>query len=606
MRYLDKDKLNEKVTRRAEEDMAACRIPAAVLSVWQDGREVLTRGFGGADEHTVFRMASMTKPITAVATMIAVERGLLSLDDLVEDYLPQFADRRVAMRDMRGEVMGGEPAHQKITIRHLLCHSSGHCYRDSLGARVSEMTDEERRTLEHSVAVYATLMLDFHPGESQGYSGVIAWDILVTVLQMVTGEDFLAFITREILTPCGMADTTFVPTAEQWARMIPMHIRVDEQNAVDPMWEGCVFENFPCTHYLGGAGLISTLSDYMNFAQMLLNGGEYTGHRILSADSVRQMATPQLPLSANPGAEPWGLGVRVIRGAEYARLPEGAFGWSGAYGTHFWVDPVNRITAVYMKNSKYDGGSGAVTSAHFEEDVTAALREDVMTDCFAQMKKNTVNAYGQLKDTERIRFVNPTGTGKRVLFIGNSITLHGVKPEIGWYSAWGMAASAPEKDYVHRVMAQVQKTDADAAFCVCQVANWERNYKNGAEALELFQTARDFEADVLIMRFVENCPAENLQPDLFCKELGRLLDYLDPKGTAHRVITTGFWRHPLDEAIRHYAAKGGFPLVELGDLGEREDMKAIGLFQHEGVANHPGDSGMERIAERIVAALNVK
>lgn len=227
-----------------------------------------------------------------------------------------------------------------------------------------------------------------------------------------------------------------------------------------------------------------------------------------------------------------------------------------------------------------------------------------MTDCFAQMKKNTVDAFGQLKDSERIRFVNPTGTGKRVLFIGNSITLHGVKSEIGWHGAWGMAASAPEKDYVHRVMAQVQKTDADAAFCVCSVSSWERNYKNGAEAVERFQAARDFEADVLIMRFVENCPVEDPRPDLFCKELGQLLEYLDSKGTARRVITTGFWRHPLDDAIRSYAAEGGFPLVELGDLGEQDEMKAIGLFQHEGVANHPGDLGMEKIAERIVAAIN--
>ncbi len=373
MRRLNVDRLRDNVTRRAEGDMAACHIPAAVLSVWQDGEEVLTKGFGGADEHTVFRMASMTKPVTAVATMIAVERGLLSLDDLVEKYLPAFADRRVALRDASGAVTGYEPAHRKFTIRHLLCHSSGHVYEGALAACVAAMTEEDRRTLENAVTVYATLPLAFHPGESQKYSGTIAWDILVTVLEQVTGEDFLAFITREILTPCEMVDTTFIPSEEQWARMIPMHLRVDGKNAVDPMWEGCVFENIPCTHYLGGAGLCSTLSDYMKFALMLQNGGEYNGRRVIAADSVRQMATPQLPVTANPGSQPWGLGVRVIRGAEYARLPEGAFGWSGAYGTHFWIDPVNRITAVYMKNSKYDGGSGAITSAHFEEDVAAAL-----------------------------------------------------------------------------------------------------------------------------------------------------------------------------------------------------------------------------------------
>ena len=377
MRYLNKEKLNENVTRRAEADLSACHIPAAVLTVWQDGREVLTKGFGGADEHTVFRMASMTKPVTAVATMIAVERGLLSLDDPIEKYLPAFTNRRVAVRNEQGELIGDEPAHRKITVRHLLCHSSGHSYCDALGARVAAMTDEEWRTLENAMAVFATLTLDFHPAESQRYSGTIAFDILVSILQLVTGEDFLAFITREILTPCGMVDTTFVPSDEQWARLIPMHNRVEEKNVVFPMKEGCMFEHVPCTHYLGGAGLCSTLSDYIKFALMLQNGGEYNGHRIISQASVAAMATPQLSLEANPGSQPWGLGVRVIRGTEYetvyGRLPEGSFGWSGAYGTHFWVDPVNRITAVYMKNSKYDGGSGAITSAHFEEDVMASL-----------------------------------------------------------------------------------------------------------------------------------------------------------------------------------------------------------------------------------------
>ena len=235
------------------------------------------------------------------------------------------------------------------------------------------MNDEDRRTLENAVAMYATFPLAFHPTEREAYSGTIAWDILVTILQKVTGEDYLSFLTREIFKPCEMTDTTFVPTAEQWARIVPMHNRVDGKSVEQPRPEGCVFENIPCTHYLGGAGVISNLSDYVKFALMLQNGGVYNGRRIISEASLREMATPQLSLSANPGSQPWGLGVRVIRGEEYRRLPAGSFGWSGAYGTHFWVDPVNRITAVYMKNSVFDGGSGAITSAHFEEDVHDAL-----------------------------------------------------------------------------------------------------------------------------------------------------------------------------------------------------------------------------------------
>jgi CubicO group peptidase (beta-lactamase class C family) len=132
-------------------------------------------------------------------------------------------------------------------------------------------------------------------------------------------------------------------------------------------------ESLRCPHGIHEALLRARYRKHMKFALMLQNGGEYNGHRILSAASVEEIATPQLSIEANPGAEPWGLSVRVIRGEEYPYLPAGTFGWSGAYGTHFWVDPVNRITAVYMKNSKYDGGSGATTAVRFEEDVYTSL-----------------------------------------------------------------------------------------------------------------------------------------------------------------------------------------------------------------------------------------
>ena len=106
---------------------------------------------------------------------------------------------------------------------------------------------------------------------------------------------------------------------------------------------------------------------------MLLGEGEIFGRRVLSPKSVRQMATPQVSFALQPKPRRWGLSVKVVTDKSYGILPVGAFGWSGAYGTHFWVDPANRITAVYMKNSQYDGGGDAVTANHFEEDVTSAL-----------------------------------------------------------------------------------------------------------------------------------------------------------------------------------------------------------------------------------------
>ena len=125
---------------------------------------------------------------------------------------------------------------------------------------------------------------------------------------------------------------------------------------------------------MGGAGLVSTLEDYSHFTDMLMNGGVYGGKRLLSEASIGNMATPRISEYKRNRTRYWGLSVRVITTEEYRVLPVGAFGWSGAYGTHFWIDPVNRIEAIYLKNSRFDGGSGAVTSANFEKDVFDSLK----------------------------------------------------------------------------------------------------------------------------------------------------------------------------------------------------------------------------------------
>ena len=204
-----------------------------------------------------------------------------------------------------------------------------------------------------------------------------------------------------------------------------------------------------------------------------------------------------------------------------------------------------------------------------------------------------------------IRFENPMGSGRRVMFVGNSITLHGVKEDIGWFGEWGMAASARENDYVHHLMAAVKEADADAAFCICQVAGWEWQYDHGADVHPLFEAARAFNADVIVMRFIENCPFDGFDSEVFKEELGKLLTFLDGRGDAKCIITTDFWRHPGDAAICEFAKEKNLPLVELGDLGEDDRMKAIGLFDHAGVANHPGDLGMKKIAERILEQLKL-
>ena len=222
---------------------------------------------------------------------------------------------------------------------------------------------------------------------------------------------------------------------------------------------------------------------------------------------------------------------------------------------------------------------------------------------YMQMDKNTVSATEQLKDTGYIKFFNYDGKGKRVIFVGNSITLHGKKAEIGWHGEWGMAASSKEKDYVHLLMSAICEKSPDCSFCICQVAEWERRYKSGKSVYDLFENARGFNADIIVMRFVENCPKNDFDKLIFKKETVDLLQYLNPSKNAKIILTTGFWRHPADDGIVEIAEELNLPLVKLGDLGEKDEMKAIGLFEHSGVANHPGDLGMKEIADRIFEIL---
>ena len=224
-------------------------------------------------------------------------------------------------------------------------------------------------------------------------------------------------------------------------------------------------------------------------------------------------------------------------------------------------------------------------------------------DPYAELGKNTVDAANQLASTALVRFLNPEADGVRILLVGNSITLHGILPKIGWYRSCGMAASSAEHDYVHLIEKMACNAVPNASVGICQVAEWERLYKEGEKTLPLYAAARAFGADIIVLRFVENCPKDNIDGETFLRELDALTRYLDPKGTAKFIFTTGFWRHPLDAFLRKAASEMHCPCIELGDLGDDPAMKAIGLFDHSGVANHPGDLGMQRIAERIGALL---
>ena len=252
---------------------------------------------------------------------------------------------------------------------HLLTHTSGFG-----GVKSHTLTNKDRETIENTIDHYVKSGLDFEPFTRQAYSGFAAFDVLAAIAEKLTGEDYEEFLKREIFAPCNMKDTTFIPKESQCKRIITMHDKIDGKNGVGTTTEGCVFEAFPYRHKLAGAGLASTLADYSEFAQMLINRGRVGNTRILTEETLNMISVPYVPADIMPGNERWGLGVRVITSEDYGVLPVGTYGWSGAYGSHFWIDAENEITAVYMKNSRYDGGAANRSAQRFEKAVHDALK----------------------------------------------------------------------------------------------------------------------------------------------------------------------------------------------------------------------------------------
>lgn len=367
--------LDKHVTATATADLAAGKIGCAAAAL-VDARGIkFERYYSGDDrfpvaEDTLFRLASMTKPITAVAVMLLVETGQLGLDDEVRRYLPAFDDMWVGRRvDNRIERLHrAEP----ITIRQLLSHASGLGSGDVGNWADAHRPEEGLRDLASGVDFYATVPLDFAPASAHAYSAVFGFDVLARIVEVVAGSPFDEFLKREIFDKLGMTDTTFAPTDNQWARMVAMHTVKNGIAQVAPTHKNAVFFAVPTYYFSGGAGLAGTMRDYARFARMLIGRGTLDGKQLLKEETVALMASPQI-IACNPpdAATVWGLGMRVIQRDPY--LPIGSYGWSGAFGTHFWIDPVNELGALYMKNSRVDGGAGASTSRAFERDVYESL-----------------------------------------------------------------------------------------------------------------------------------------------------------------------------------------------------------------------------------------
>lgn len=376
---LDADSLKAHVSASQLARIEDGKLSGSHVIVIQNGKEVLNECYGlkgvecgqplKGDE--VYRIASMTKPVTALALLIEHDRGHLDINDDLSKYLPEFADMYVVKRDSTGAVVKdengksvcGEKAVNPIKLYQLVSHTSG------VGEVDLDAESMARCTLDSAVAYLATRPLNFDPSTAQAYS-TGAFDLAARVIEMTSGMEFEAYLKKNIFDKLGMTNTTFEPSEDQWARMVAMQGRNEEGKNYDVQKKaGCVFESFPAAYHAAGAALASTAPDYAKFAQMFLDGGKSAdGKKVISEESLALYSTPVVDDTVMPGIIKWGLGVRVVTGEGYV-LPEGAFGWSGAYGTHFWIDPVNNIIAVHMKNSAYDGGAGSQTGNEFEVDV---------------------------------------------------------------------------------------------------------------------------------------------------------------------------------------------------------------------------------------------
>jgi CubicO group peptidase (beta-lactamase class C family) len=302
---------------------------------------------------TLFRMASTTKPVTAVAILMLMEEGKLRLNDPVSQFIPEFKDQKVARFRPDG-TLESLPAGRPITLRDLLTHTSG-LGSGGAGSRDMRKAMGERKptdTLADVVPRFAQLSLDFQPGTEWRYSGGAGFDTLARVVEVASGLTFDRFLRERVFEPLGMKDTYFVVPDDQRPRLATIYGRGPkglEKRQMPAFLAG--------TRYFSGAGgLTSTAEDYARFAQMLVNGGELSGKRLLGPRTVGLMGSNHVgtlfggQLGRPPQGLGFGLGVEVVQDAVQAgwRRSDGSYGWDGAFGTIFCVDPKEQMAAVLM------------------------------------------------------------------------------------------------------------------------------------------------------------------------------------------------------------------------------------------------------------------
>jgi len=332
-------------------------------TVWRDvhGKADRERGRDMAED-TVFRIYSMTKPIVSVALMMLYEDGKVLLDDPVERWLPQLADRRVLVGGDTGEA--SEPARRSITVRDLLTHTSGLTYGNfddsAVGAlyrKAEPLPHDGSGTLADMMTRLSGLPLACHPGEKWIYS--LSTDVLGRLIEVLSGTDLRSFLKSRILDPLGMAETDF--WADGRADRLAANYAQDRDDGLR-LLDDPANSRFaqPVTFYSGGGGLTSTCADYLRFCRMLAGGGSLDGVRILGPRTLRLMRANHLPgviadMSTGGFADAYtgtgfGLGFAVVvdPAAQQVSTSAGEYYWGGAATTIFWIDPKEDLIALFF------------------------------------------------------------------------------------------------------------------------------------------------------------------------------------------------------------------------------------------------------------------
>jgi CubicO group peptidase (beta-lactamase class C family) len=358
---LSSDRL-ERIHQVMERHIQAGDIAGGVTLVARRGRLAHLEAHGVMDldsrkpmpKDAIFRIASMSKPITGTAILMLMEEGKIRLTDPVSKFIPEFRGLKVAVTQQPATAARTAepqfytvPANREITIRDLLTHVSGLVSGPISTAEASRYARQPNETLADYIPRLGAVPLEFQPGSEWRYSPGAGFDTLGRIVEIISGQTFDQFLRQRIFDPLGIKDLYFKPGEAAMARVATVYRNnrgsLEKQARPD-------FANLK--YFSGAGGLLSTTEDYLQFAQMLLNGGQWNGTRLLSPKTVELMAAVHVPdtLPGRPKGRGFGLSVQVVSDAVAAnlRVSDGSYGWDGAFGTHFWIDPKEKIVGILM------------------------------------------------------------------------------------------------------------------------------------------------------------------------------------------------------------------------------------------------------------------